>query len=46
MSPPTVSTKGVSEDRFDKLQRQVEQLMEQNAKLQAEVLEKPKVRRI
>lgn len=43
---PSVSTSGVSAKQFNELQAQVQQLMEQNARLQAQVLEKPKVRRI
>lgn len=44
---PSTSLKGVSSEQFEKLQGQVQKLMEQNARLQAEILEKPKsVRRI
>jgi hypothetical protein len=37
--PPNVSTGGVSTKQFDELQGTVKQLMEQNASLQAQVLE-------
>jgi|SRR5262245_19686833 len=42
---PNLSLGGVSADQFERLQQQVAMLMEQNAKLQAEILEKPKVAR-
>src|SRR5262245_3142990 len=40
--PPNVSTAGVSQKQFDELQGMVKQLMEQNASLQAQLLDKPK----
>ena len=39
---PNVSLQGVDPKKFDELQRQVEALMSQNAKLQAQILESPK----
>jgi hypothetical protein len=41
-TPPNVSTSGVSQKQFDELQAMVKQLMEQNASLQAQVLDKPR----
>jgi len=43
--PPNLSLGGVSQESFDKLQEQVAQLMEQNAKLQAEASERNAERR-
>ena len=44
--PPNLSLGGVSQESFDRLQEQVTQLMEQNAKLQAEAAERRAVRRV
>jgi len=43
---PNMSLGGVSPEDFNRLQQQVAQLMEQNAKLQAEALEKKGARRL
>jgi len=40
--PPNVSTAGVSQKQFDELQSTVKQLLEQNASLQAQLLDQPK----
>jgi hypothetical protein len=45
-SPPNMSLGGVSAEDFAKLQEQVTRLMEQNARLQADLLEKRAVRRV
>jgi len=42
MATPNVSVSGVSQKQFDELQTMVKQLAEQNASLQAQLLEKPR----